>query len=83
MSSSLRNLGEAQQAVDLLTAELAVCDDELTGAVRAVLALALVDTGRERQAAAVAIEALAAYLPRYNRSMARYARDLVRPLHND
>ena len=77
MASSIRNLGQPQQAVDLLTAELALPPDHLTGAVRAVLALALTDVGREREAVAVALLALSEYLPRYNRSMARYARALL------
>ena len=77
MASSLRNLGDAQQAVDLLEAELAGADDPLTNAVRAVLALALTDVGRAREAVAVAVTGLAATLPRYNRSMARYAAALV------
>src|SRR5450755_1619456 len=34
IASSLRNLGDAKQAVDLLTAELAQASDELDGAVR-------------------------------------------------
>jgi tetratricopeptide (TPR) repeat protein len=76
MASSLRNLGDAKQAADLLTAELARASDELDGAVRAFLALALVDLGREREAVAVSLTALSSYLPRYNRSLARYARDL-------
>ena len=77
MASSLRNLGHPQQAVDLLTAELDAAHDDLDGAVRATLALALTDVGREREAVAVAVGALAEYLPRYNRSMARYAQALV------
>lgn len=78
MASSVRNLGDPQRAVDLLTAELALPDDHLTGAVRAVLALALTDVGRAREAVGVAVTALAAYLPRYNRSMARYASALMK-----
>lgn len=77
MSSSIRNLGDPQRAVDLLTAELARPNDHLTGAVRAMLALALTDVGREREAVSVAVTGLAAYLPRYNRSMARYAAALM------
>ena len=77
MASSVRNLGDPQRAVDLLTAELALPADHLTGAVRAVLALALSDVGRSREAVGVAVTALAAYLPRYNRSMARYAASLI------
>ena len=63
--------------VDVLVAELQAASDELDGAVRAFLALALVDLGREREAVAISLTALSHYLPRYNRSLARYARDLA------
>jgi tetratricopeptide (TPR) repeat protein len=76
MASSMRNIGKAQEAVALLSAELEAEPDELTGAVRAVLALSLVNVGREREAVAVALTALSEYLPRYNRSLANYAREL-------
>ncbi|HKX40281.1 MAG TPA: tetratricopeptide repeat protein [Burkholderiaceae bacterium] len=80
LASSLRNLGDAKQAASLLTEELrAGAPDELDGAVRAFLALALVDLGREREAVAVGLEALSHYLPRYNRSLARYAGALATP----
>lgn len=61
----------------MLTAELNGEHDPLTGAVRTFLALALVDVGREREAVAVAVTALSEYLPRYNRSVARYAQALI------
>lgn len=77
MASSLRNLGDAQEAVTLLTAEADAASDDLDGAVATFLALALVDVGREREAVAVALKALSTYLPRYNRSAARYAQDLI------
>lgn len=80
LASSLRNLGHAADSVDLLTAELAleVAPDAatLTDAVRGFLALALTDVGREREATAVALTALAPHLPRYQRSLAAYAEDL-------
>jgi hypothetical protein len=79
MSSSLRNLGKPQDAVDLLTAEMDAGSDKLDGAVAGTLALALVDVGREREAIAVALLALSKYLPRYNRSLANYAQDLINP----
>ncbi len=60
----------------MLTAELDAESDALDGAVRASLALALVDEGREREAVAVALTALSEYLPRYNRSVARSAQEL-------
>jgi tetratricopeptide (TPR) repeat protein len=76
MASSLRNLGKAGESAALLTQELDAPSDELDGAVHAFLALALVDLGREREAVATSLAALAAYLPRYNRSLARYAAQL-------
>ena len=79
LASSLRNLGQPAEAVALLTAELAGASDELDGAVRAFLALALVDVGREREAVATSLTALSHYLPRYNRSLARYAQQIPSP----
>ncbi len=79
LASSLRNVGEAQESVALLRAELNEESDQLDDAVRAFLALALVDTGQEREAVSLALEALAPHLPRYQRSLAAYARELVEP----
>ncbi len=77
MASSLRNLGNAAEAVALLTAEMQAPSDALDGAVRAFLALALVDVGREKEAVSISLTALSHYLPRYNRSLARYAEQLM------
>jgi hypothetical protein len=77
LASSLRNLGNAAEAADLLFAELHAPSDELDGAVRAFLALALVDLGRDREAVGVSLAALSKYLPRYNRSLARYASEIA------
>lgn len=77
LASTVRNLGRPQESVELLTQELGRGSDHLDDAVRAVLALALTDAGREREAVSVAVGALAAHLPRYQRSMAAYARALV------
>ncbi len=79
MASSLRNLGRLTESASLLTAELDAESDHLDDAVRAFLALALVDTGREREALSHALGALAPHLPRYQRSLANYARLLVDP----
>ena len=76
LASSLRNLGLAQESVALLTAELDAGSDELDDAVRAFLALALVDAGREREAVGQALTALAPHLTRYQRSLTNYAREL-------
>jgi tetratricopeptide (TPR) repeat protein len=76
LASSLRNLGRADESVELLRAELDRGPDELGDAVAAFLALALADTGREREALALALGALAPHLPRYQRSLANYAGEL-------
>jgi tetratricopeptide (TPR) repeat protein len=77
LASTLRNLGQAEESVVLLTAELDAGSDDLDDAVRAFLALALTSVGREREAVSVALTALAAHLTRYNRSLAAYARKLA------
>jgi hypothetical protein len=79
LSSSLRNLGQQRESIALLTAEMNAGSDHLDDAVRAVLALCLTDLGREREAVSLLVTALAAHLPRYQRSMANYARLLVEP----
>ena len=78
LASSLRNLGRPEESVALLEAEREAGSDALDDAVAAFLALALVDTGRERDAVALALTALARHLPRYTRSLAAYADELRR-----
>jgi hypothetical protein len=78
MASSLRNLGRAEESVALLSAERDRASDALDDAVAVFLALALADVGREREALALALGALAPHLPRYQRSAANYARELTR-----
>ena len=78
LASSLRNLGQAAESLELLEAERRQPFDNLDDAVSAVYALALVDAGREREAVSVLLAALAPHLPRYQPSMANYARQLVR-----
>ncbi|MGW0880368.1 tetratricopeptide repeat protein [Streptomyces sp. NPDC002671] len=79
LSSSLRNLGRAEEGVQLLTPELDAPSDELDDAVRACLALCLSSLGRDREGLSLVLGALAPHLPRYQRSMANYARLLVEP----
>ncbi|MCL3993753.1 tetratricopeptide repeat protein [Streptomyces lavenduligriseus] len=79
LSSSLRNVGQPEEGVKLLTPELDAPSDELDDAVRAVLALCLSSLGRDREGLSLVLGALAPHLPRYQRSMANYARALVDP----
>ncbi|MFC4053286.1 tetratricopeptide repeat protein [Actinomadura syzygii] len=76
-ASTLRNLGQAEESVALLTAERDAASDELDDAVTAFLALALTDLGRDREAASLALGALSRHLPRYNRSLSNYAKALL------
>jgi hypothetical protein len=76
LASSLRNMGRADESVALLEAERTRGSDELDDAVAGFLALALTSCRREREATAIALEALAPHLPRYQRSLAAYARNL-------
>ncbi|MHA7264303.1 tetratricopeptide repeat protein [Arthrobacter sp. TMN-37] len=74
MASSLRALGRIDDALTVL----AHADPHaLGGAASAVRALALRDAGRNDEALRVALEALIPHLPRYQRSMANYARRLT------
>ncbi|SHI26568.1 Tetratrico peptide repeat-containing protein [Streptomyces sp. 3214.6] len=77
LSSSLRNIGQAEEGVKLLTPELDCPSDELDDAVRACLALCLSSLGRDREGLSLVLGALAPHLPRYQRSMANYAKALV------
>ncbi len=79
MASSLRNTGRPEEGVRLLTPELTAPSDELDDAVRATLALCLSSLGRDREGLSLVLGALAPHLPRYQRSMANYARALVEP----
>jgi tetratricopeptide (TPR) repeat protein len=76
LASSLRNVGEVDVALELLTEERARTSDELDDALVAILALTLVAADRPVEATSYAVEALAPHLPRYQRSMAAYARAL-------
>jgi tetratricopeptide repeat protein len=79
LASSLRNVGGVQESVALLRAERDAGHDHLDDAVAGFLALALVDTGREREAVSIALSTLAPHLARYQRSLRYYAEDLLTP----
>ena len=79
LASTLRTLGRAAEAVDLLEEHLAEHPaDEWTAPGAAFLALALASDGRERDAASVALVALSATLPAYAGAVRRYALELRR-----
>jgi tetratricopeptide (TPR) repeat protein len=78
LASTLRNLGQVSESVRILEGVLAEHpDDEWTGAAAAFLALALASRGDDRDAASVALAALADYLPVYSASVRAYAIELA------
>ena len=77
MASSLRNLGQVDESIALLSAEKGAGTDGLDDAVAGFLALSLAEANREREALSIALVALAPHLPRYQRSLANYANDLA------
>ncbi|WP_345373605.1 tetratricopeptide repeat protein [Frondihabitans cladoniiphilus] len=73
LASSLRNVGEFEQAIDILRGRP---DDPVTGAAgSAFLALAFLNSGRAGAAVGTALTALAPTLPMYGRAVAEYAND--------
>ena len=78
LASTLRNLGKEGEAIRLLENQLEEHPaDEWTGPSAAFLALALASRGDERDAASVALAALATYLPAYGASVRNYAIQLA------
>jgi hypothetical protein len=65
------------QLASSLRAEREARSDALDDAVDGFLALALADTGREREAVAVALGAVSRHMTRYQRSLSNYVRELV------
>jgi len=79
LASSLRNLGELDESLALLESETDAGDDDLDVALAAFRALTLASLGRDREGLAHLLGAIAPTLPRYQRSVANYARALVDP----
>ena len=82
LASTLRILGRLKESEELLVVELdrqeqAGPQRALHDEARATLALTYVAQGRAVEAAGLALCALAPYLSRYNRSVARNAAELV------
>jgi tetratricopeptide (TPR) repeat protein len=78
LASSLRNLGEFDQALDVIRAEEELAaDGPYRDAVAAVHALVLASAGQPARGLSVALLALVPHLPRYHRSMTAYAHDIA------
>lgn len=78
LASTIRNLGKIDEARELLRAEYErEPHGPLHDAAAAFYALALVSAGEAERAASIALETLAPHLPRYTRSVTRYAREIA------
>lgn len=78
LASTVRNLGRAQEALDLLRDEFADAPRHpLADAATAFAALALADLGRDREALVATLRALTPHLPAYRRALDAYADDLL------
>jgi len=78
LASTVRNLDRPEEALTLLRDEFAGHSEHpLADAATAFAALALADTGAEREALVVALRALAPHLPAYGRAVTAYADDLL------
>lgn len=78
MASSLRNLGEYDDALAVIRAEEELsADGPYRDAIACVHALILASAGRPAQGLSVALLALVPHLPRYRRSMTAYAREIA------
>ena len=78
LASTVRNLGRPDEALALLRDEFAAHPEHpLADAATAFAALALADTGAEREALVAALRALAPHLPAYGRAVTAYADDLL------
>ena len=78
MASSLRNLGEYDEALAVIRAEEELAPDgPYRDAVSCVHALILASAGRPAEGLSVALLALVPHLPRYHRSMTAYAHEIA------
>jgi len=77
LASTLRNLGQCEQAIELLTQIPATSN--LHADAQGFLALALLDAGRSTDALRTALTALAPSTQLYGRALTAYAQDLSAP----
>ncbi|WP_223606497.1 tetratricopeptide repeat protein [Chryseobacterium sp. OSA05B] len=78
LASTLRNNGKIQESIEILREEKENYSDELDDAVHAFLALSLSSLGNDKEALSLVLESLSKHLPRYNKSVLNYSRELTR-----
>lgn len=78
LASTLRNNGKFHESIEILREEKENYSDELDDAVNAFLALSLSSINNDKEALSLVLESLSAHLPRYNKSVYNYSKELIR-----
>ncbi|KMQ59467.1 hypothetical protein ACM46_20465 [Chryseobacterium angstadtii] len=78
LASTLRNNGKIQESIEILREEKENYSDELDDAVNAFLALSLSSINQDKEALSLVLESLSVHLPRYNKSVSRYSKELIK-----
>lgn len=78
LASTLRNNGKIQESIEILREEKENYSDELDDAVNAFLALSLSSINNDKEALSLVLESLSAHLPRYNKSVYNYSKELIK-----
>ncbi|HCA08191.1 tetratricopeptide repeat protein [Chryseobacterium sp.] len=78
LASTLRNNGKIHESIEILREEKKNYSDELDDAINAFLALSLSSLNNDKEALSLVLESLSKHLPRYNRSVYNYSKELVK-----
>lgn len=78
LASTLRNNGKFLESIEILREEKENYSDELDDAVNAFLALSLSSVNHDKEALSLVLESLSAHLPRYNKSVYNYSKELIK-----
>lgn len=77
LASTLRNNGKFHESIEILREEKENYSDELDDAVNAFLALSLSSINNDKEALSLVLASLSAHLPRYNKSVYNYSKELI------
>jgi len=77
LASTLRNNGKFEESIQILREEKENYSDELDDAVNAFLALSLSSINKDKEALSLVLGSLSAHLPRYNKSVYNYSKELI------
>jgi len=78
LASTLRNNGKFHESIEILREEKENYSDELDDAVNAFLALSLSSVNNDKEALSLVLESLSVHLPRYNKSVYNYSKELIK-----